>query len=61
MAACVLAASAVRGGVGGLQYAAGGLHADWMSVVATSAFVLACAASVCALTRKRFRWSCAAL
>jgi hypothetical protein len=61
VAALVLTVSAVRGGLFGLQSAAGGLHADWLPVVATSAFVLACAGSVCALTRKRFRWSCCAL
>jgi hypothetical protein len=44
-----------------LQAAHDGLSGDWLSVVATCVFVLACASSLVGVTVRRFRYSCLAL
>ncbi|MCV7228473.1 hypothetical protein [Mycolicibacterium komossense] len=60
-AVLVLATSAFLGGRFSVRSARDGLNGDWLSVVATTVFVMACGVSLCALARKRFRWSCLAL
>jgi hypothetical protein len=60
-AVLLLAVSAFLGGRFSVQSARDGLNGEWLSVVAASVFVLACGGSICALIRKRFRWSCFAL
>ena len=60
-ATLVLGCAAVFGGWSSVRLARDGLNGDWLSVIATAVFTLACAGSVGALLRKRFRWGCVAL
>ena len=60
-AVAMLATAACFGARFSLQSARDGLHGDWLSVVATCVFVLACASSLIAVTVRRFRYCCLSL